>query len=249
MKLRTTKAQRDGAVQRIRGKQSTVEAEARKLKVKPSAVRAWVTMAKRGTRQGRKSDAERLARAVDRRGGPEAEPASPVGSGRLEAAFRAAGVEEEHGDELEGGGDGEASSSTFQAPAPSPDELVAVCETMRGLGLRIYCGVAGIDERNEEAERLFTFTDRERETLKVWAPFAAEYVPALLSNSREVGACIFLGINVASLWSAMRRLRAMAPKPEARKPGDPFGAAAKGPSLRVLPPDDGPDPRRSDADP
>jgi transposase-like protein len=215
---RTTKAKRDRAVGLIERGESTVEDQARRLHVKPRAVRAWLTMAKNGTRTGRRSNAERAALGL------EPPPDREASTARLDRALRSAELEDGPADE-----DEEPSSSSAEPgpiPVPAPDELVAFVETVRGQALKFYAGVLGVDVDDPRATRLLEFTEGERKTLALWAPYAARYVPALVGNSEEVGAWIFVGVNVASLWGAMGALRRLAPVQATRNPGDLFGQAA-----------------------
>jgi transposase-like protein len=217
VRARTTKAKRDGAVGRILRGESTVEEEARKLHVQPRALRSWVTMAKNGTRVGRKSLApEEAGTASDSSAvGSDEGPAS---SPRLERALRSA--------ELDNGAESDEDESDpigGAIPPPDPEELVAFTETVRGQMLKLYAGVVGLSPDDPRVELVLSFTDRERATLKLWAPYAAKYVPVLIGKSEEVGAWIFVGVNVASLWTGMATLRRMAPKKTARDPADRFG--------------------------
>jgi len=213
---RTTKAKRDGATARILRGESTAEEEARKLHVKPSAVKAWTTMAKNGTRAGRRSI------LASEETGPEpvsgADGEGTASSPRLERALRSAELDD--GDEPDAEGDDGLPSSV---PPPDPEELVAFTETVRGQALKLYAGVVGLSPDDPRVEAVLTFTERERATLKLWAPYAAKYVPILIGKSEEVGAWIFVGVNVASLWTGMATLRRMAPKKTARDPSDRFG--------------------------
>lgn len=220
VRIKTTKARRSGAVSRIIAGSSTAEEEARRLHVTTSAVRAWVTMAKRGTRAGRKKKREgsklerELNRPIDDR--DEREPRS----GRLERALRSAELEDGAGVSEEDSRVEEASTSSA-VPPPDPAALVAFTETLRGQALKIYAGVVGVDVTDPRAVDVFTFTQDERRTLELWAPYAAKYVPVLIGQSEEVGAWIFVGVNVASLWTGMAHLRRLAPK-KARNASDTF---------------------------
>lgn len=224
VRVRTSKAKRDGAVQRIRRGETTIEAEARKLKVQPRAVKAWVTMAKRGTKAGRPKSGDRHV-AREPLAHEATDSAAPRGS-RLRSALAAAGLED--GEPIDDDRDDDAIDgppidglASSVAP-PTPEQLVAMTETIRGMGLRIYAGIVRVDTKDPRAAALFSLTKDERETLMVWAPWACRYVPALVSNSEQVGAWIYVGITAASLWTAMGELRTIAKVERARDPREGF---------------------------
>ncbi len=211
--LKTTKAKRDRAVSLIQRGESTIEEQALRLQVKPRAVKAWLTMAQNGTRQGRRSAEE--IRAT----GGEPDFSRAESTKRLEDALGAAGLDGgAPGDEPAANGEADASD----VPPPDPAALVAMVETVRGMALKLSAAVVGVDPDDARASSLFTFTEPERATLGLWAPYAAKYVPLLVRNQDEVGAWAFVGVTAASTWSAMAALRRLAPAPEPRAPSDRF---------------------------
>jgi hypothetical protein len=171
-------------------------------------------MARRGTRGGRKSKRDE-PEIVE--GFPTDDPRS---TNRLERALRAAELEDAAGPDGEGPRE-ETSSSSSEVPPPDPAALVAFTETLRGQALKIYAGVIGLDVTEPRVAAVFTFSESERRTLELWAPYAAKYVPVLIGQSDEVGAWIYVGTTVASLWTGMGELRRLAPK-KARNASDPF---------------------------
>jgi len=225
--LKTSKAKRDRAAALILRGESTIEDQARRLHVQPRAVKAWVTMAKNGTRQGRKGRAELEA------AGEEPSFERSESTARLDSALRSA--------ELEGGaanGDEEPESSSApesDIPPPDPATLVAFTETIRGQALKMYAGVVGVDPLDPRAASVFTLSDEERNTLLLWAPYAAKYVPVLVGRSDEVGAWMYVGATVANLWTAMATLRRLAPKP-IREPEQVFPGPGAHPRARAFRP-------------
>jgi hypothetical protein len=200
-------------------------------------------MARNGTQAGRKKGPR-----VDPLGGTretgtgehDAEGVDPGPSDRLRRALRSAELGgDEPGDEEPGDDEGGEGSSI---PPPGPDEIVAFTETVRGQVLKLYGAVLGLNAEDPRVEALLTFTEQERASLRLWAPYAAKYVPLLIGKSEEIGAWVFVGVNVASLWAAMAKLRRLAPKKKHRDPNDPFEVPIEGATPPGFPPSPASDP-------
>jgi len=219
-------------VDRILRGESDIVAEARRLKVKPAAVKGWVTMARNGTSMGRKKSAEAPGDS-SRTDAPRSDADGPSTSARLERALRSSSGDGPAPDE-----DADAEPLEGSIPPPDPEALVAFTETVRRQALKMYAGVVGANPDDERVARVFEFTEDERRTLLLWAPYAAKYVPVLVGKSDEVGAWIYVGVNIASLWTGMAALRRLAPRKETRSSGDRFA----GPGDPVAPMPTSPDP-------
>lgn len=209
-RVRTSKAKRSASVARIVRGESTPEEEAKKLHVKPSAVKAWVSMEKNGTSMGRKPG------KVEARKAGDSDSEEETRSSRLNRALTAASLENGEDDKGEDTPPGEST------PPPDPAQLVAFVETLRGQALKFYCGVLAVDSRDALVEQILTFTPAERASLELWAPYAAKYVPAIIGNEERIGAWIFLGTTAMSLWNGMAEIRHFAPKKKTRGPEETF---------------------------
>jgi transposase-like protein len=240
MSVKTSPAKRDGAVRRILRGESTVEAEARKLRVSTQAIRRFVTLARRGAPTSSAPEEDAGSNGVG--GSFDSGSSAPDGSSspdlgsdratdtRLARALRSAGADGTGSL----GSTPEADEDTENGPpAPpiSPEKFLAFVETVRSVGLRIYAGFIGVPTDDPRAVEIFEMSKGERDTLLFWAPEAAEEFGPYLGADNRIGAWTFAGIFVAGLWGATGRLKALKPAPENVDPASvPIGHAPIGTS-------------------
>lgn len=218
MSVKTSPGKRDGAVRRILAGESTVENEARKLRISVQAVRRFVTLARKGEEAPKgplpfRDRGDGNARAP----GPADEGARGLGGSngstpRLDRALSSAGIGEID-DAPTPDGDDE------QAPIPALDgeKLLAFAQTVRSIGLRVYAGFLGVDTNDKRAIEIFDMGEEEKKTLALWAPDAAVYFGPHIAFDGAIGAWTFAGLYVAGMWGATGRIKALAPiveKPE-----------------------------------
>jgi hypothetical protein len=192
---KTTQVRREAAADRIIRGESTVVAEARKLRVSPRAIAQFVTYRKKGTRPGRHPPPDRTV---------EADHQDP--SGALARALASAGIGDSSDDDPTRGGSDEDGEPI---PAPSPDQVLAIAETIRSQMLRLYAGVVGLDPTDARVLAVLSLSEAERSTWAIWAPYVVKALPALLAHADEWGGYALGGCLVLSTWNGLRTLRAM----------------------------------------
>jgi hypothetical protein len=225
VRSKTDPEKREAAVERILGGLSTIGREALRLRVSKQAVAGWVTAA-------RKKKADPLDAGM-----PDQVPAGPFPSDdvtgkneeRLRRARKSAGI----GGVLAGApsvGESTDEEETSSIPAPSPDELVALCETIRALGLRTYAGILGVDVSDKRVEAVFAMSEAEKTALRMAAPYAAKYVPALVGHSDASGAVVFVAIFALSIVSSSAVIREVAREAKAVEEARPAEGSPVGSS-------------------
>lgn len=219
---KTTASKREAAVERILAGTSTVGREALRLRVSRQAVAQFVTQARK-----RRSDPLDLGILED---SPAADTERAPNAARLERAKQSAGVaQREDAGEVSDLPDSPGSSTP--ARPPTPEELVALCEALRMVGLRTYAGIIGADLDSPDVQAVFVFSESEKVALRLAAPYAAKYVPQVLGESDVVGAVGFVLIFAGSLVGAAQALRESVRERGSRgatapSEGSPLGSAA-----------------------
>ena len=212
-KAKTDKAKREAAVERVLAGHSTITREALRLHVSKQAVAGWVTSA-------RKNRSDPLDQGMREKNTDAPSSSSDVHGARAERLKRArqsAGIDGPPEDGSEQGGTFSGTDDdSASIPAPSPEELVALCETFRALGMRTYAGILGVDLEDPRVVATFTFTEGEKIALRMSAPYATKYVPALIGESDVAGAIAFVGVLTLSMVNASAAIRAVAKEEEAR---------------------------------
>lgn len=101
---------------------------------------------------------------------------------------------------------GAAPTPDFVPPALTPEQLLALVETGKGLLVTLAGKAWKIpDDRVAELAKLDPST---RATLAIFAPDAVRYLPALSSNAPILGAVCFAGFLALDLYQTSLRLRA-----------------------------------------
>lgn len=227
VKAVTSARRREAAVERVLAGTSTVEKEARALKIKRSAMQKFVTMARRDVAPETPATPEKTAPLVST---PQGGAPTTLDESARDRALVSAGLVSDAGAE----GDTQASgqAEVAPAPAPSPEEIVDATETLLCYGasnaLELWRGKREVPDKLLEA---MFFNKRERGALKLFAPAVAEQYPAVQKAAPWIGIVGFGGVLAVSavsrallVWKWLKEKPAStgsSASPDPARPGSP----------------------------
>lgn len=111
-----------------------------------------------------------------------------------------------------------SSSSTPAGPGvPTDVQLVALLETVQGIGVRIAATASRVQLTREEFGELVKFTAEEREAHLLLAPYAAPYVPAILERMPKLFAGLFVVMFASSINQRMQHVTELAKAQRAKE--------------------------------
>ena len=246
---KTTREARDAAIARILAlplseREAASKAEARKLRVALRYMKRIVTEEEK--RLGRGSPGSDVEIPLTR---TEEDDHSPLfeldGDGErepspdLERARRSAGLGVTSEEEPEGGPTPAGAGSPGPAPSPTPRAIVSMASYIHEQTLWLYVSVLKLDPSDAAVQRAVKMSEEQKASLEEFAPYVANYFPALLGDDSKIGAIAFaLAFGLGS-WNAMAQLRAIRkledarpvyaePQPRRNSPPEPQGESRLG---------------------
>lgn len=174
------------------------------------------------------NDYDRALRAAGIASGGDIPPDSPTGTDDV------LGGDVEIPEIPEDGPDVEKKET--EADPITPEQLIALSETLVVMPTQLYASARGVSI----PEEVLGFSAQERSTLSVFAPFACQYSPALMSKMPGVmaaGFLVILGMSMVSRFGMVKAAVAAKAEAEMKSPESeirsPVAIAAEKPVLDV----------------